>query len=423
MLQTYLPDNQYSLKWPDWITCLSCLLMTGGMVGARSLLSVGMILLLVVSFHPRYLKYCWHRFRHSGFALASLGFFVVYLISGLWSEDKSNWLAVVQIKLPFLFFPFAMFSLPLRNYQWLKIMISGLLLFLLGGMVYGFYYLITDPFYTTVFHMPSPMESDYIRFTIVIVLSMMFVVFFLRKSKLLLLSKLSVAMLVLWLAIAVSYIHIQAAKSGLVAFVIFSVAFILDYGIRNRKIVRMLIYLALLAAGEYAFSKLPSVSMQINNFAYEQKVLETKDTAGTNRSSSFVPRVNSYKVAEEVIKANLITGVGAGDMKREMDKVYSARFPGLLLPARILPHNEFLCSFLAVGIPLTILTLVLMVLFPLFEKRNRNIYFLTTWVILFFGLMIEPMLEVQYGIFVFLFFIHLWIDVPVENPEHRSINA
>jgi len=117
------------------------------------------------------------------------------------------------------------------------------------------------------------------------------------------------------------------------------------------------------------------------------------------------------------VKAHPVGGVGAGDTKPEMDKLYKQRFPSLPEVAYILPHNEFISSALAIGILLSACTLVPMVFLPLVEKRNRkNIYFLTTWVILFFGLMIEPMLEVQFGIFVYLFFIYLWTDIPVEQP-------
>ncbi|KAA5533439.1 hypothetical protein F0919_12935 [Taibaiella lutea] len=418
MPKEFYHRNEHSLKWQDWVSCLSCLLMLGGMVFSRLLLSVGMILLFLNALHPNQIKECWQKFKASRFAWASLSFFIAYLISGFWSEDKSSWLSVIQTKLPFLFFPFAMFSLPLKNNKWLKIVGFGLFIFLLGGMCYSFYFAIFQPdSISAIGHMPSPMEGDYIRFTIVIVLALMFFVFFINNSNQLKLPKAVAGLLIVWALIAVAYIHIQAAKSGIVAFSILSVAFILDYGIRQKKFGAMIIYLGLFAAGEYAFSKTPSVSTQINRFTDEKKVIEIpNDTAVANQTGSVILRLNSYKVASKIIKQHPVAGVGAGDVKQEMDKLYVRDFPKLNVDARIIPHNEFLCGAMAIGIVLSLLTLIPMVFFPWLEKNNsRSIYFITTWVILLFGLMIEPMLEVQFGIFVFLFFIYLWTDIPINK--------
>jgi O-antigen ligase len=418
MPQEFYHRDEHSLKWQDWVSCLSCFLMLGGMVFSRLLLSIGMILLFLNSLHPNQIRAYWQKFKTSGFAWASLSFFIAYLISGLWSEDKSSWLSVIQTKLPFLFFPFAMFSLPLTNSKWLKIMGFALFTFLLGGMSYSFYFAIFNPdSFSAIGHMPSPMEGDYVRFTIVIVLALMFFVFFINNRNQLKLHKTVVGLLILWALIAIVYIHIQAAKSGLVAFSIFGVAFILDYGIRHKKFRTMFIYLILFAAGEYAFSKTSSVSNQINRYTEEQKVMEVpNDTAVASQTGSVILRLNSYKVATQIIKQHPVTGVGAGDVKQEMDKLYVRDFPKLNVSARIIPHNEFLCGAMAIGIILSLLTLIPMVFLPWLEKNNtRSIYFITTWTILLFGLMIEPMLEVQFGIFVFLFFIYLWTDIPIKQ--------
>jgi len=422
MEQKLYHRNLHSLKWQDWVSCLSCLLMLGGMVFSRLLLSVGMILLLLNALHPAQVKEHWQKFKGSGYALASTLFFLAYLISGIWSEDKSNWLAVVQVKLPFLILPFAMFSLPLKNVQWLKIMTVGLLVFLLGGMCYSFYFAVSDPLsYSEIGHMPSPMEGDYIRFTIVISLALVFAVFFIYNRNEFQLRSTTWIFVVLWILTAIAYIHIQAAKSGIIAFCILGVAFILDYGIKHRKFGAMFIYLALFAAGEYAFSKTPSVSNQITRYTEEKKAMQAPgDTANVSKAGSVILRLNSYKVAAEVIRSNAVLGVGAGDTKHEMDKIYVRQFPHLSEANYILPHNEFMCSALAIGILLSLFSLVPMIFAPVFEKKNRrNIYFLATWAILLFGLMIEPMLEVQFGIFVFLFFIYLWTGIPIKGSDTR----
>jgi O-antigen ligase len=402
------------LAFHEWLSGISSILMSIGMVCSRLLLSLGMILLFINALHPQRVKYHWNQFRSSNFAIFSLFFFVAYALSILWSGDKSDWIGIIQNKLPFLFFPFGLISLPLRNRQWFNLVTAGLLLSLLGGVCYSFYFLFLYPqIYTSGSHIPSPMEGDYIRFTLVLVLAMIFVVYLFRNQLALGITKPFRALLVFWAVMALAYICIQAAKTGVISFSIFYCFFVIHYGIKQRKYLKALGLLGLGIVGFLACSKLPAFSNQLNNVTYEHKIMETADTAGFNKSSSFVPRINSYKAAATVILNHPVIGVGAGDVMHAMDKAYDEKYPNLKTATKIIPHNVYLCSMLAIGIPLTLLTLVFLVFSPLLQKRHRtNIYFLTTWAILFFGMMIEPMLEVQFGIFVFLFFLYFWTAVP-----------
>lgn len=413
MSSVYVENETRSLKFHEWVSLISCFLMSIGMVCSRLLLSIGMLMLFLNTLQPQKIAENWRKLRHSAFALFSLLFFLAYVISGFWSEDQSNWLVMVQIKLPFLIFPFALMGLPLNNKFWLKLMIAGLLIALLGGMIYSFS-ISNSKNYEGGLHMPSPMEGDYIRFTIVLVLAMVFIVYLIKNAVVMQINKIFVVLLIIWFAIAVAYIHIQAAKSGIVSYYIFYGIFVLHYGFTRRRPLQTLGLVAIGIIGFLAFSKLPIMSSQINKMSYERQVLKTADTAGYRKTGSVVPRINSYKVAADVISKNFLIGVGAGDMKEEMDKGYDEKYPNLVGPAKLLPHNALLCSFIAIGVPMSVMTLVMLICSPLFKRVNRgNIYFITTWIILFFGLMIEPMLEVQFGIFVFLFFMYLWTEIPI----------
>ena len=65
---------------------------------------------------------------------------------------------------------------------------------------------------------------------------------------------------------------------------------------------------------------------------------------------------------------------------------------------------------------------------PLFEirKDRQGFFFFTVWLILFIQLMIEPVLEVQFGVFVYLFFLIMQKhelktgrnNMPDQLPEH-----
>lgn len=392
---------------------MCCVLMITGLLFARALLSVGMILFFLNALHPQKIKTTWQRFKQSRFSIVSVIFFSAYFLSGLWSEDKANWFTTIQIKLPFIFLPFAMLDLQVKKADFLKIIITSLLVCLLAGMAYGFFFIVT---HTSDFkagrHLPSPLEGDYIRFTIAIVLALLLIIYLYTYRVQYTLSKVHLRLLLLWSIIAILYIHIQAAKSGLVSFYILIGMFILHNLIRKKRGLLIIcgMVVAVIIAGVF-LSKLPSIQKQINDLAFEKRVWETNDTKAFNASFSIVPRLISYEIAGGIIKEHPLVGVGAGDIMSEIEHDYAVKYPSIRVLGRILPHNQFLCTALATGIPVGLLLLYFACI-PVIRKKDRNIFILTNTIIILFGMLIEPMLEVQFGVFVYLFFTLLWMQIP-----------
>ena len=150
---------------------------------------------------------------------------------------------------------------------------------------------------------------------------------------------------------------------------------------------------------------------------------------GFNTSYSFVPRLISYEIAGSIIKDHPLVGVGAGDIMSEIERNYAVKYPSIRVLGRILPHNQFICTALATGIPVGVFLLYLACI-PMICKKDRNIFVLANTVIILFGMMIEPMLEVQFGVFVYLFFTLLWMRIPrydksaaVADSHNKSLAA
>jgi O-antigen ligase len=409
-------NTYWSVKNQEVISCTCCVLMIAGFIFARALLSVGMILFFLNALHPQKIKITWQQFKQSRFAIASIIFFSAYFLSGLWSEEKANWFTTIQIKLPFIFLPFAMLDLPVKKAGFLKIIITSLLTCLFAGMAYGFFFILTGAMeFRTGRHMPSPLEGDYIRFTIAIVLALLLVIYLYTYRLEYALSKVHLRLLLLWSIIAILYIHIQAAKSGLVSFYILIGMFILHNLVRKKRGLLIIagMVTTVIIAGIF-LSKLPSVQKQMNDLAYEKKVWETNDTSAFNTSYSIVPRLISYEIAGSIVKDHPLTGVGAGDITSEIEHGYKVKYPSIRVLGRILPHNQFLCTALATGIPVGIFLLYFACI-PILRRKGRNIFILTNTIIILFGMMIEPMLEVQFGVFVYLFFTLLWMQIPKYN--------
>ncbi|PSK93991.1 O-antigen ligase family protein [Taibaiella chishuiensis] len=400
----------WPLRVQEYLACVCCIGMVAGMLFSRGLLSVSMIVMVLNALHPATLQESWARCRGNRFALFSLLFFLSYAVSGFWSQDIGNWSRILQIKLPFLFLPFAFINAPLHEVRLQRYTIYGILLTLLGGMVYSISFLVADPGYFSVNpHLPSPLEGDYIRFTIALVLGLHLIFYLFSEKNSFLLKGAEKALLVLWSVAAIAYIHIQAAKSGMLCLYLLIIIYIVARYIRKRPGLGFAFLFLLGAASIIGGMTIPSIKSQVKNIVKEQKMWESNNTAQFNNASSFVPRLISYKVALELIRDQPLTGVGTGDVKAEIDKKYKAEYPGMSEYFRLIPHNQFIFTALVVGIPLSLL-LVLLVFAPLM-RQTRNVYTVATLMIMFVGLSIEPMLEVQNGVFVYLFFTLFWMAV------------
>lgn len=398
----------------EWIASLCCIAMIAGMLFSRAVLSIAMIVLMLNALHPQKVRQGWTAFKKSRFAICCVLFFTGYLISGLWSTDMDSWLAVIQTKLPFIFLPFPMLNTPFADDRFRKFTTGGILVVLLAGMLYSFYPLITDPgFLLKGYHLPSPLEGDYIRFTIVLVFGIQFVFWFFLERRKKVVSKKELLLPALWALLAVVYIHIQAAKSGLMCFYALLIIFTIFLFKGKRRWIGFAIWAGIAAIATMAVFLVPAMNKQLENALYEQKVWNEQDKGKYTATYSFVPRLISYKLASEVILHHPLIGVGAGDMDVEMSNAYEKDYAQIPERIRLLPHNQFMCTALAVGLPLS-LSLLGMVFSPLFDRR-KNIFVISTALIMLLGLMIEPMLETQYGIFVFLFFTLFWMEVPLDR--------
>jgi O-antigen ligase len=400
----------WTLPVQEYISCICCILMLVGFLFSRGLLSIAMIALLLNALHPARIRVCWTYFRQSPFALSCLLLFLVYFVSGFWSSDTSNWLGMLQIKLPFIFMPFAMFSLPLQQVRYRKLVLFAMLFVLLMGMLYGYSYLLTDPKYLSQQrHLPSPLEGDYIRFTIALVLGLQFVVYLLLERSVFHLKRYTKYLLAGWALVTILYIHLQAAKTGLLGFYLVVGVYLLFAFLKGKKWLGILALTTVASLTVIAVFFVPSVNRQLREMAQEQKIWKADQTKQFHQTSSIVPRLVSYTIAADIIKEHPILGTGAGDLKDEMDKRYIADYPNIIQESRLLPHNQFICTAALAGIPLG-LSVVILLISPLFRTRIR-IYALVTMIVMALGFMIEPMLETQYGVFTYLFFTMIWVSL------------
>ncbi len=331
----------------------------------------------------------------------------LYIVSYFWSDDIPYWYTRGQVKLPVVLLPLAFTFTPVFDYRQLKVFTIVLCSVLFIGIIYSLSFLLSNPdfyikgyIYSNV--IPTLPENDYIRFSLSLAMAVVWCVYFFPATRERWLKR-----FLLFAIIVMSItLHILAVRTGLLALYLFIVGWSVYLACRSttRKIGVTLI-IVFLAAGAIAINYVPTLKNKIGHFNYTLIMFREGNMSG---DYSDIGRYMSYDIALKLIRDHPLTGVGAGDILGAMKQGYDKWYPQVPDQLRLVPHNQFLTVGLACGIP-GLLVFIAWVLYPLFHiKRNRSgFFFLITWLILLVPLMVEPVLEIQYGVFVYLFFL-LW---------------
>ena len=330
----------------------------------------------------------------------------MYALTYFWSHNKAEWDIRWQTKFPFLLLPLAFQFMPRFTSRQLQVITILIALPLLGGVAYSLYYLVSNPsYYITQYRfsgiLPTLPKYDHIRASLIVALFVVWGVYvwpFLGNARM----KWFVAVCI---AILVVYLHILAVKSGLVALYLFLIGWSLYMVFSKKMIIGLMIILALPVVFLLAKSYVPTFRERINYISYTIFMAKHGDQTGRFGDIS---RLYSYALAIDLIKQHPWQGVGTGDMQAEMDTSYARSYPEVPASARLLPHNQFLTVGLGCGIP-TMLLFITWMFMPLGAlKRNRaSFFFFMVWLIVFAHMLIEPVFEVQLGVFVCLFFLLL----------------
>ena len=204
------------------------------------------------------------------------------------------------------------------------------------------------------------------------------------------------------------YLHILAAKIGIAALYLFFVCWGIYIAIARRQWAGLLVIVAIPVVVFLSLKFIPTFSLRQQYMHYTWVMLQQKDRSGNYGD---INRMYSYKIGVRLIKQHPIGGVGAGDIMAEMKNGYAQWHPQVDEHSILIPHNQFLVVALACGIP-AMLLFVLWVCYPLvwLRKNRESFFFFIVWLILLMELMIEPVLEIQNGVFVYLFFLLLFLQ-------------
>ena len=385
--------------------------MAGSFLVSRALLSVFMALTGIVGLWgvpPR--QWVRNRWWQVGAAWVAM-----YALSYFWSEHKDVWYEQFQVKYPFLLLPMALPFLPRFSRRQLTILTVTFGIMLALSTFYSLSFLLRDPAhfiygYKQSHLIPTLPKRDHIRASLTYALYIVWSVYvwpWLDGRRARWITGICIGVLVVFL-------HILAAKSGLVSLYLFLSAWGIYLAVGRRKVMGLVLVVAIPLAVMAAIRFVPTFRERANYIGYSLYMLRNGD-----RSAMYgdIARLQSYKIAFQVISDHPLLGVGAGDMLPEMNKYYDQWYPTAPPEGRLVPHNQFLCVGLACGIP-TMVVFIIWAFMPLgLMRRNRGSFFLAiTWLVLLVQLLIEPVLEVQFGVFVYIFFLLLLMHEVKNEP-------
>ncbi|HEY4799610.1 MAG TPA: O-antigen ligase family protein, partial [Bacteroidia bacterium] len=203
-----------------------------------------------------------------------------------------------------------------------------------------------------------------------------------------------------------SIIMLQS-KAGIIITTLLFVLFLFR-SFFSRNTLLPAISLLILAGGIYFLT-----SKYIITYGYsriniaEHTITETKRDTSSKESNQV--RILIWKASVNSIKENLLIGVGTGDVKDELMKVYKEKGMTGALEHSLNAHNQYIQTFIALGIP-GIAGLLLLFAAGAWkgfkQKKWLYLYFL---LILFLNFIPESMLEVQAGTMFYAFFNSLFL--------------
>jgi hypothetical protein len=341
--------------------------------------------------------------------------FFLPLISGLWSGDQNEWLEAIKIKAPLIVMPFAFaapFGLSKRQWQQLAFLFVGcVVLATIWSMSnYIFDAKEVNENYLRSQLLVTPLENDHIRFSWMVAVSTLVSVWlWLENRKKNNRNNWLVLMLIGWQII---FLHILAARTGLFSFYLMLLIAALVFIKKKWKTgTGIMLLLLLLLLPVIAYFSLPTFQNRVKYILYD---LPYFSKGHYSPAMNDAVRIVSMKAGWNVMNEHSFYGVGFGDVMSETKKWYAVHYPQMKETDQILPSGEWLLYGVACGWPGLILSGI--VIFIPFFIKVKNYKWL--WVMLNVSVMLaflsDIIFEVQFGVFLYSFFVLWWWKLTTE---------
>jgi O-antigen ligase len=391
----------------QFFASLAILGLIVGLVTSKVVLSVATITLMCNAFINIRAGQNFRKWLTDPTSLLCMALFLVYLFSGFWSSDTGYWVDRCRMKLPFLAIPLGFTAVKAMSerafLRWLGIFV---MVIFLSAIVVLINYLLH---YETLNHnltmgqaIPAPL-GDHIRFSLELAFAVICGGYLYWKKFHFVTPKERNWWGVITIFLVIC-IHIFAVRSGIVTLYLALLVVLLHGAFVRKKYLIAIAGIAALAAIAFITTNyIPSLKSRMDYFRYEITLIRAGQI---NPDHSDAQRLLSMEYGLQVAQQNLLIGVGAGDIKAEMTKLYEQHAQNDVVKSKM-PHNMYIYFMAATGI-IGLLVFLLSVFYPWFSHgRYKNLLFTVFILMMLFAFMAEHTLEIQLGTAYYLLFLLL----------------
>lgn len=330
--------------------------------------------------------------------------YLIYFIGLFYSINPYEGLLNLQTKLSLLVFPllFATIDENILKNQKAKILyyyILGCFVTTLVLLIRSFYNFLESSSFDEFFYgkLSWYHHASYIAMFLVFAIGILFYKFYTAHQK----PNKKYQVIYVFLIIYFSFfVLLLSSKAGILSLLIIFLGHI-AYLIFRKKHVGSLSMLLIYVLTLWASSTYLTVTSSRLSNAQQAINKKTPDKSSTESTTE---RLLIYKSALSVIKENVLFGVGTGDTNDALLKVYKTNQYSGALESQLNAHNQYLQTFIAVGI-FGFLALLALLFIPFYMAiKHRNFLYVLLLFLVTFNLLFESMIERQAGVVFYAFF-------------------
>ncbi len=382
------------------IYLLAFLLPLGFILGPITVLSVG----------------CWllsggwkdkiEKIRSARFLWIWIAFFMLNLISLMWTENRVEGMMSLQVKLPLLFVPIIISTIRFDTKQtrWiLAIFICGLIvsgLFMLSRSTYIFFTEHINTFYyqdfsSGVMH-PSYLSMYYCVGIMILFHGILLQSFSPKPWKIIAIG------ISLFFAVVV---FLLSSKIGMLSMILIFIGYIVYSILRfKRYFVGAAALLTIIVGFFVALKMFPTVAQRFENL---KETFASHGPINPTEVESNRVRLLIWQADYALVERHPWNGVGIGDVQDSIMKEYQVRGMTGAYEKKLNAHSQLFQTAIAIGIPGLILLLLLFVVPTLSAIRNQFGFLVLFTSLVLLNIIPESMFQLQAGVIFFSFFYSL----------------
>ncbi len=408
----------------QFIGVLALLFILVGLVASSAMMSMGVIGLAIVwVLHPQVKQNVQALLRQPVFWTIVL-LFLVWGISGLWSENTDYWANRMRMRLPFLLMPAGLLAIPRfgRNVYYPLLYVFYFMLSVI--CIYLFvWYLMHFSDITLAYKkgqvLPTPVM--HIRFSLMVAYCVAIGITFLQE-KWTWRYPWERSLQYFFTGFLVVFLHVLAVRSGLVAlYGVFFYFLVREIILHRRWWFGIIAALLMVGGMAVAYLTLPSLQNKIDYTLYNLYHIR-HDNNRTELSDSH--RVGTIQAGIAMGNEAPLLGVGVGDVRDKTEPYLQVNYPGVA-GSGFTPQSQYIWQYAAMGW-LGLLVFIGVTFLPLFYKNGWKYALLGSFLAIAIpSFIIEQTLETQLGTAIYLVFLlmaarYYFIKDPSDQSGHHQ---